>query len=112
MAITLSEDAAERVRKFLMRRSAGVGLRMRVKTTGCSGFAYVVQLADGINPDDQVYESHDVRIVVDPKSVLLLDGTRIDFTRNGLNEGFKYDNPNVLPPLRLRRKLRSLTHRS
>ena len=68
---------------------------MRVKTTGCSAFAYVVQLADGINPDDQVYESHDVRIVVDPKSVLLLDGTRIDFTRNGLNEGFKYDNPNV-----------------
>lgn len=95
MAITLSEEAAERVKRFLVNRGANVGLRVRAKTTGCSGFAYVVELADGINPDDQVYQSHGVKVIVDPKSLPLLDGTRIDFVRDGLNEGFQYDNPNV-----------------
>jgi iron-sulfur cluster assembly protein len=95
MSVTLTEVAAERVRGFLAANRAAVGLRIGVKTNGCSGYAYVVDLADVLADDDAVYESHGVKIVVDAKSLPLIDGTRIDFAREGLNESFRYENPNV-----------------
>ncbi len=95
MTVTLTETAAERVKQFLRERGKGVGLRVGVKKSGCSGFAYVVDLADDIGTDDTVYESNGVRVIVDRRSVPVLDGTRIDFARVGLNESFHYDNPNV-----------------
>ena len=94
MSITLTETAAERVRRYIAS-DGGVGLRLGVKKTGCSGFAYVVDLAAVIGEDDQVFETNGVNIVVDPGNLALLDGTCIDFVRDGLNEGFHYDNPNV-----------------
>ncbi len=95
MAITLSPSAAERVQRFMSDKADAVGLRVAIKTTGCSGFAYVVDLTDHIDDQDEVYESHGVSIVVDPKSLSFIDGTSIDFSNNGLNEGFVYENPNV-----------------
>lgn len=95
MAITLSPSAAERVQRFMSDKVDAVGLRVAIKTTGCSGFAYVVDLTDRIDEQDEVYESHGVSIVVDPKSLSFIDGTSIDFSSNGLNEGFVYENPNV-----------------
>lgn len=95
MAITLTAAAAERVRKFLAQRGKGEGLRLGVRTSGCSGKAYVIEYADRIEPEDLVYESHGVKLIVDPKSHLFLDGTEVDYTREGLNEGFRFSNPNV-----------------
>lgn len=95
MAITLTAAAAERVRKFLANRGKGVGLRLGVKTTGCSGMAYVLEFVDAVEPDDQVFESHGVKVVIDPKSLVYLDGTELDYGKEGLNEGFKFNNPNV-----------------
>ncbi|MFA7593582.1 MAG: iron-sulfur cluster assembly protein IscA [Thiohalobacteraceae bacterium] len=95
MAITLTAGAAERVQKFLANRGKGIGLRLGVKTTGCSGMAYVLEFIDAIEADDQVFESHGVQIVIDPKSLVYLDGTELDYGREGLNEGFKFSNPNV-----------------
>ncbi len=95
MAITMTQNAAERVRKFIAQRGAGAGLRVGVRTTGCSGKAYVIEYADRIEPDDHVYESHGVKVIVDPKSLIYLDGTELDYTREGLKEGFKFNNPNV-----------------
>lgn len=95
MSVTLSDTAAARVRGFIEQRGGGVGLRLGVRPSGCSGFAYVVDLADSVGGDDHVYESHGVKVVVDDKSLPLLDGTRVDFRREGLNETFVYDNPNV-----------------
>lgn len=95
MAITLTERAAEHVRKTLTRRGKGEGLRLGVRTSGCSGQAYVLEFADAINPDDQVYENHGIKVIVDPKSLVYLDGTELDYTKEGLNEGFKFNNPNV-----------------
>jgi iron-sulfur cluster assembly protein len=95
MAISVTPTAAERVRGFIAKRGKGEGLRLGVRTSGCSGMAYVIEYADKIEPDDEVYESNGVRIVVDRKSLVYLDGTEIDFTREGLNEGFKFNNPNV-----------------
>jgi len=95
MAITLTEPAAEHVRKFLSNRGKGEGLRLGVRTSGCSGMAYVLEFADEINDDDQVFESHGVKVIVDPKSLTYLDGTEVDFAREGLNEGFQFNNPNV-----------------
>lgn len=94
MAITLTENAATRVRDFLARRGRGEGLRLGLKSAGCSGQAYVVDYADAIGPEDQVFESHGVKIIVDPKNLVLLDGTEIDYGREGLNEGFRFSNPN------------------
>ena len=94
MSITLTEVAAERVKRFLHDRDA-IGLRIGVKTTGCSGYAYVMGLADAVESGDTVYESHGIKVIVDPKSLPLIDGTRIDFARDGLNESFRYENPNV-----------------
>lgn len=94
MAITLTETAANRIRTFLAKRGKGEGLRVGIKTVGCSGKAYVVDYADAIEPGDQVFESHGVKVIVDPKNLLFLDGMEIDFARDGLSEGFKFSNPN------------------
>mgnify|MGYP003702899609 CR=1 FL=1 len=95
MAISLTQAAADHVSKFLVNRGKGIGLRLGVKTSGCSGMAYVLEFADELEPDDQVFEDHGVKVIVDPKSLLYLDGTELDFTKEGLNEGFKFNNPNV-----------------
>ena len=95
MAITLTEAAANRVKNFITSRGKGVGLRLGVRTTGCSGMAYVLEFADELQEGDQVFEDHGVKVIVDPKSLVYLDGTELDFAREGLNEGFKFRNPNV-----------------
>ena len=95
MAITLTESAATHVRNFLIKRGKGVGLRLGVRTTGCSGLAYKLEFVDEAQEDDQCFESHGVTVLVDPKSLAYLDGTELDFAREGLNEGFKFNNPNV-----------------
>jgi iron-sulfur cluster assembly protein len=93
--ITLTERAAAHVSSFIARRGKGVGLRLGVRTSGCSGMAYKLEYADSVNPEDHTFESHGVKVVVDPKSLAYLDGTELDFAREGLNEGFKFNNPNV-----------------
>ena len=95
MAITLTEKAAQRVEKYLESRGKGVGLKLAVKTTGCSGMAYVLEFADEIPTDDHIFESHGIKIMGDPKSLIYIDGTELDFAREGLNEGFQFNNPNV-----------------
>lgn len=94
MGITITEAAASRVKTFIEKRGKGVGLRLGVKTMGCSGMGYVIEFADEIDEHDEVFEFHDVKVIVDPKSMIYLDGTEVDFTREGLNEGFKFTNPN------------------
>ena len=95
MAVTLTEKAATHVQSFLAKRGKGVGLRVGVRTSGCSGMAYKLEFADSLNPDDLQFESHGVKVLVDPKSLPYLSGTELDYTREGLNEGFKFRNPNV-----------------
>lgn len=95
MAITLTDAAAERVRKFLDQRGKGLGLRLGVRTSGCSGMAYVLEFVDELDENDIVFEDHGVQVIVDPKSLVYIDGTELDFARDGLNEGFKFNNPNV-----------------
>jgi len=95
MAITMTDIAADRVSSFLADRGKGKGLRLAVKTTGCSGLAYVIEFIDEIDEADTVFESHGIKIFVDPKSLVYLDGTELDFSKEGLNEGFKFNNPNV-----------------
>ena len=95
MAITLTEKAADRIRDFMAQRGKGVALRLGVKTTGCSGMAYVMEYADEIEADDVIFEDHGVKVIVNPKSLVYLDGTELDYAREGLNEGFKFNNPNV-----------------
>ena len=95
MAMNLTERAATHIRKSLDKRGKGAGLRLGVRTSGCSGQAYVLEFADDIQQDDQVFEQHGVKVIVDPKSLVYLDGTELDYTREGLNEGFKFNNPNV-----------------
>ena len=95
MAISLTESAATRVRTFLAARGHGVGLRLGVRKTGCSGFAYVINYADDTRPDDLVFEDRGVRVFVDPASLPLIDGTTVDFVKQGLNEAFRFRNPNV-----------------
>ncbi|VAW92523.1 Iron-sulfur cluster assembly iron binding protein IscA [hydrothermal vent metagenome] len=94
MAITLTETAASRVKDYLANRGGGEGLRLGVKTTGCSGMAYVIEFSDGAEEGDEIFESQGVKIFVDAKSVVYLDGTELDFSKEGLNEGFKFKNPN------------------
>ncbi len=95
MAISLTEPAAKRVTDHLEARGAGIGLRIGVQKTGCNGYAYVVNYADEVNEDDQVFEDRGVTIVVDRQSLELIDGTEVDFIKEGLNEAFKFRNPNV-----------------
>ena len=89
MSVTLTEAAAKHVQKYLARRGKGVGLRLGVKTSGCSGMAYKLEFADQVEPDDKVWESFGVKVLVDEKSLPYLDGTELDYTREGLQEGFK-----------------------
>jgi len=95
MAISLSQSAADRVRNQLASRGRGLGLRLGVKPAGCSGFSYVVGFADEAGPDDLVFEDFGVRVFVDRQSLPMLDGTRVDFVREGLNESFHFENPQV-----------------
>lgn len=95
MAVTLTESAAKHVANYLTKRGGGMGLRVGVKTTGCSGMAYKLEYADAAQADDLQFESHGIRVFVDPKSLVYIDGTELDFVREGLNEGFRFNNPNV-----------------
>ncbi len=95
MGVTLTESAARHVARSLAHRGKGVGLRLGVRTSGCSGLAYKLEFADELKPEDISFESHGVTVIVDPKSLPYLEGTELDFTREGLNEGFKFNNPNV-----------------
>jgi iron-sulfur cluster assembly protein len=95
MAVTLTEAAADRVTKFLATRGKGVGIRLGVRTSGCSGMAYELEFADAIEADDLVFEDRGVKVIISPKSLVYLDGTELDYGKEGLNEGFKFNNPNV-----------------
>ena len=95
MSITLTPTAAKHVANHLSKRGNGVGLRLGVRTSGCSGMAYKLEYADEAHSDDLKFESHGVIVFVDPRSLPYLDGTELDFAREGLNEGFKFNNPNV-----------------
>lgn len=95
MSVILSAPAAQHVASFIAKRGKGFGIRLGVKTTGCSGLAYKIEFADAALPEDLVFESHGIKILVDPKSLPYLDGTELDYTREGMNEGFKFNNPNV-----------------
>ena len=94
MAVTLTQAAAQHVEKFLQKRGRGLGLRVGVKTAGCSGMAYKLEFADAVNEDDQIWESFGVKVIVDEKSLPYIDGTELDYTREGLQEGFRFKNPN------------------
>jgi iron-sulfur cluster assembly protein len=95
MTVSLTPSAADRVRTYLEKRGRGVGLRLGVKKTGCSGYAYVVNYADEIGEQDVVFEQDGLKVIVDADSLGFVDGTQIDFVRQGLNEAFKFHNPNV-----------------
>ena len=95
MAISLTESAATRVRTFLASRGQGIGLRLGVRKTGCSGFAYVVNYADDSAASDLVFEDRGVKVFVDPESLPLINGTTVDFVKQGLNEAFRFHNPNI-----------------
>jgi iron-sulfur cluster assembly protein len=95
MTISLTESAANRVKTFLSSRGRGIGLRLGVRKTGCSGFAYVINYADEAIPGDVLFEDRGVKLFVDPGSMALLDGTIVDFVKQGLNEAFRFRNPNV-----------------
>jgi iron-sulfur cluster assembly protein len=95
MSISLTESAADRIKTFLAARGQGTGLRLGVRKTGCSGFAYVVNYADGPQPGDAIFEDRGVRVFVDAGSLALIDGTVVDFVKQGLNEAFRFRNPNV-----------------
>ena len=94
MAISLTDSAAKHVQSYLEKRGKGVGVRLGVKTTGCSGMSYTIEFADQVEEEDHVFEDKGVKVIVNPKSMIYLDGTELDFTREGLNEGFKFTNPN------------------
>ena len=95
MAISLTSSAAERVRSYIAKRGHGVGLRVGVRKTGCSGYAYVIDFADAVGTDDSVFDEGGVKVIVDAKSLELIDGTEVDYVREGINEAFKFRNPNV-----------------
>jgi iron-sulfur cluster assembly protein len=95
MAISLTDSAADRVRGYLDKRDSSVGLRLGVTSTGCSGYSYVINYADQIEASDIVFEDKGVTVVVDPEALKLIDGTEVDFVKNGLNEAFSFRNPNI-----------------
>ena len=95
MQVSLTPAAARHVEKSLARRGSGIGLRLAVKTSGCSGFADALEFVDRLNADDQCFENQGTKLVVDARSLAMLDGTELDFVREGLNEGFKFNNPNA-----------------
>ncbi len=94
MSVTLSEAAARHVNRYLAKRGKGVGVRLGVKTTGCSGLAYTLEYVDELAAEDVVFEDHGVKVLVDPKSLAYINGTTLDYVREGLNEGFRFNNPN------------------
>ena len=94
MAVTLTEYDAKHVNRYLAKRGKGLGVRLGVKTTGCSGLAYKLEYVDTYEPEDVIFEDQGVKVLVDPKSLAYIDGTQLDFVREGLNEGFKFSNPN------------------
>ena len=94
MAVTLTPSAARHVNRYLGKRGKGVGVRLGVKTTGCSGLAYKLEYVDEPAPEDLVFEDQGVKVLIDPKSLAYLNGTKLDLVREGLNEGFRFDNPN------------------
>ncbi len=95
MTISLTQSAATRVKSFLEKRGSGVGLRIGVRKSGCSGWAYTIDYADSVEPDDVVFDREGVKVIVDNESLELIDGTEVDFVKDGLNEAFKFRNPNV-----------------
>lgn len=95
MAITVTEAAAKHISHYLENRGKGLGIRLGVKTSGCSGMAYVLEFVDELAEHDQVFPSHGVKVIVDEKSLVYLDGTELDFVKEGLNEGFEFNNPNM-----------------
>jgi iron-sulfur cluster assembly protein len=95
MAISLTDSAATRVRSFLEKRGGGVGLRIGVRRSGCNGWAYTLDYADAVDTDDVVFDDGGVKVIVDAESLSLIDGTQVDFVKDGLNEAFKFRNPNV-----------------
>ncbi|MFA5825077.1 MAG: iron-sulfur cluster assembly protein IscA [Gallionellaceae bacterium] len=95
MSVTLTENAAKHVQNFLTKRGKGVGLRVGVRTSGCSGMAYKLEFADAADSDDLQFVSNGVTVLIDPQSLPYIDGMELDYTREGLNEGFKFNNPNV-----------------
>ena len=94
MSITLTPAAASHVQRSLVRRGKGLGVRLGIKTTGCSGLAYKIEYVDEVSPEDQVIDVHGLKVVIDPKSLAYLDGTELDYVLEGLNEGFRFTNPN------------------
>jgi iron-sulfur cluster assembly protein len=94
MSVSMTEAAARHVNRYLSKRGKGLGVRLGVKTTGCSGLAYKLEYVDELAPEDVVFEAHGLKILIDPKSLPYLEGTELDFVREGLNEGFKFNNPN------------------
>jgi iron-sulfur cluster assembly protein len=95
MAISMTPSAVQHVSRYLEKRGSGYGIRVGVRTSGCSGMAYVLEFVDDKEPEDHVYDMDGVNVVIDPKSLVYLDGTELDFVKEGLNEGFKFNNPNV-----------------
>jgi iron-sulfur cluster assembly protein len=95
MTISLTQSAATRVKSFLEKRGSGVGLRIGVRKSGCSGWAYTIDYADTVEPDDVVFDREGVKVIVDNDSLELIDGTEVDFVKDGLNEAFKFRNPNI-----------------
>jgi iron-sulfur cluster assembly protein len=95
MAITMTQAAERHVSNHLVNRGKGLGIRLGVRTTGCSGLSYVLEFVDDLDSTDTVFESGDVKLIIDPKSLMYLDGTELDFVKEGLNEGFQFNNPNV-----------------
>jgi iron-sulfur cluster assembly protein len=95
MAISVTENAAKQIQNQLVKRGKGVGLRVGVKKVGCSGFAYTFDYADEIQPGDRLFEAHDAKVVVDADTLSVVDGSRLDFVKEGFKQVFKFDNPNV-----------------
>jgi iron-sulfur cluster assembly protein len=95
MSVTMTPAASDRIKSFIENRGKGLGLRLGIKTTGCSGFAYVLEFVDDLNDDDSMFSINDVNIIIDGKSLVYLDGIELDFIKEGLNEGFKFTNPNA-----------------
>ena len=95
MAISLTDAAAERVSSYLEKRSASLGLRLGVTKTGCSGYSYVINYAEEVGAEDVVFEDKGIKVVIDPEALALIDGTEVDFVKNGLNEAFSFRNPNI-----------------
>jgi len=95
MAVTMTEAAAKHVSNFLSKRGKGIGIRLGVKTSGCSGMAYKLEFADAADPEDIVFDTQGLKVLVDPRSLPYIDGTELDYAKEGLNEGFKFNNPNI-----------------